>query len=103
MKPKLRKVSLLFSDEYHTIKFVEVMTEITITQNSNGTFLSMPQHQAAMFEKQIQENQRKTPTLDPRLDQHGLHLVQVLAAYKDGMSPLPSIYNVELTEQREGA
>lgn len=99
-KPKLKKVSLLLSDDYHRLTFREVMAEITITQELDGPHITMPTHQADAFEKAIQEQRNK--------DGDGWvfgepQLVQVLMAYQDGMSNAPSIYNVELVEQREQA
>ncbi len=99
-KPKKRKVSLMFSDSYHQITFIEVMAEITITQGLNGLVLSMPQYQAEALTKEIQERQ-SPDDLITLWEFEVPYLVQVLIAYQDGMSNAPSIYNVELIEQRE--
>jgi hypothetical protein len=95
-KPKKRKVSLMFSDDYHQITFIEVMAEITITQGLDGLVLSMPQYQAEALTKEVQEKQSPASW-----DFEVPYLVQVLMAYQDGMSSLPSIYNVELVERRD--
>jgi hypothetical protein len=89
-KPKKRKVSLMFSDDYHQITFIEVMADISITQELSGPALSMPMYLSEAFEKEIQERR------SPDNWEFGVpYLVQILAAYKD------SIYNVKLVEQRD--
>jgi hypothetical protein len=87
-KPKKRKVSLMFSDDYHKITFIEVMADITIIQELSGPALLIPIYLAEAFEKEIQERQ------SPDNWEFGVpYLVQILAAYKD------SIYNVKIVEQ----